>query len=121
MSWPIETISVNTMQSPPGPVPDGLKVASFQDPDSRTRAEATPVIHVGSFCIWPMSYDDNRMSFGLVVYDPCCHTARVVEKRGARYVYKITTDRDGVTVWGQSDQRVTLSADDIGAMLVHPE
>src|SRR5829696_7077547 len=118
MSWPIETISIGTETSPPGPVPDGLKVASFQDPDSRTRAEATPVIRVGSFCVWPLSYGDNRMSFAMVVYDPCCHTARVVEKQGPRYVYKITKERDGVTVWGQSDKAVTLTADAIGAMLV---
>jgi hypothetical protein len=119
MSWPIETISIGTMQTPPGPVPDGLKVASFAGPDSFTAAP-TPVINVGSFVIWPMSYYDNRVSFGLVVYDPCCHTARVVEVRGARYVYKITRDRAGaVTIWGQSDQHVTLSADDIGAMLIH--
>ena len=57
----------------------------------------------------------------MVVYDPCCHTARVVEKGGTRYVYKITRERDGATVWGQADKRVNLSADDIGAMLVHPQ
>jgi hypothetical protein len=122
MAWPIETISIHTMQSPPGPVPHGLKIVTFSDRDTQARGAPTPVICVGSFCIWPMSYGDNRMSFGLVVYDPCCNTARVVEKRGARYVYKITRERDGgVTVWGQSDHNVTLSPDDIGAMLVHPQ
>lgn len=120
MAWPPETISTDTLQSPPGPVPDGLKIASFAGPETFDRSPTTPVIRVGSFTLWPMSYDDNRVSFGMVVYDPCCHTARVVETRGARYVYKITKERDGVTVWGQSDQHVTLSADDIGAMLVHP-
>ena len=120
MAWPIETISIDTQQAPPGPVPEGLKLLTFTGPDTMQRAGATPVIRVGSFVVWPMSYDDNRMSFGMVVYDPCCHTARVVEARGARYVYKITKERDGVTVWGQGDQHVTLSADDVGAMLVHP-
>jgi hypothetical protein len=117
MPWPPETISLQTEQSPPGKVPEGLKIASFAGPDSFTAAP-TPVIRVGSFTIWPMSYDDNRVSFGMVVYNPCCHTTQVVELRGARYVYKITPERDGVSVWGQSDQHVTLSADDIGAMLI---
>lgn len=121
MAWPTETISIDTLQSPPGPVPEGLKIATFGGPNTFDLATETPVIRVGSFTLWPMSYDDNRVSFGMVVYDPCCNTARVVEKGGARYVYKITTERDGVTVWGQSDQQVTLSADDIGAMLIHPE
>jgi len=121
MAWPIETISIDKLQAPPGPVPEGLKILTHTDADNMQRAGETPVIRVGSFVVWPMSYDDNRVAFGLVVYDPCCKTARVVEKRGARYVYKITKERDGVTVWGQSNQNVTLSADDVGAMLVHPE
>jgi hypothetical protein len=120
MAWPTETISTDTLQSPPGPVPDGLKIASFAGPDSVTRT-ATPVIRVGSFTIWPLSYDDNRVSFGMALYDPCCSVIRVVEKPGARYVYKITNDNGTVTVWGQSDQRVTLTPDDIGAILVPGE
>jgi hypothetical protein len=118
MTWPSDTISTSIMQSPPGPVPDGLKVATFDGPNSFNRAP-TPVVLVGSFVIWPYSYDDNRVSFGMALYD-CC-LMRVVEKTGARYVYKITNDNGTVTFWGQDDQRVTLTPDDIGAILVPGE
>lgn len=120
MAWPAETISTTTMDTPPGAVPAGLKIASFSGPDSSSKAP-TPVVRVGSFTLWPMSYDDNRVSFGMVVYDPCGCPVRVVEKRGARYVYKATDDNGSVTLWGQADQAVTLSPDDIGAILVPSE
>lgn len=117
MAWPTETISTDTLQSPPGAVPEGLKIASFAGPDS-FESTATPVIRVGSFIIWPMSYYDNRVSFGMVVYDPCGCPVRTVEKPGARYVYRITDENGTLTVWGQANQTVTLSPDDIGDILV---
>jgi hypothetical protein len=120
MEWPAETISTETMQSPPGAVPEGLKIATFDGPDSFTSAP-TPVVRVGSFTLWPMSYDDNRVSFGMVLYDPCGCPVRVVEKPGARYVYKVTDENGSITLWGQSDQRVTLTPDDIGNILVPPQ
>ena len=47
MPWPAETISTDTMQSPPGAVPEGLKIASFAGPNSFD-STATPVIRVGA-------------------------------------------------------------------------
>jgi hypothetical protein len=120
MAWPSETISTDTLQTPPGAVPEGLKIASFTGPESFDAA-ATPVIRVGSFTIWPMSYYDNRVSLGMVVYDPCGCPVRVVEKPGARYVYRIAGDNGAYTVWGQANQSVTLSADEIGDLLVPGE
>lgn len=121
MAWPPETISIGTMQTPPGPVPDGLKIATFDGPNSFQPAPVTPVIRVGSFIIWPMSYDDNRVSFGLTLYSPTGQMVRVVEAPGARYVYKMTIDNGTVTIWGQADQSVTLTPDDIGNILLPPE
>lgn len=120
MAWPVETISTDTLQNPPGAVPEGLKIASFAGPDS-FQATPTPVIRVGSFTVWPLSYYDNRVSFGMAVYDPCGCPVRVVEKPGARYVYKITSENGVVTVWGQGNQTVALTADDIGGLLVPGE
>jgi hypothetical protein len=116
MAWPAETISIATMESRPKDIPDELKITSLAGPDSFTAAP-TPVIRVGSFTIWPLSYYDNRVSFGMALYDPCGCLVRVVEKPGARYVYRVTSDNGTVTVWGQSDQRVTLTADEIGEIL----
>jgi hypothetical protein len=67
-----------------------------------------------------MSYIDNRVSFGMVMYDPRWNVVNAIEKRGARYVYKVTLDSSGsgaVTFWGQSDQKVTISADEICKMM----
>ena len=116
MAWPAETISIETAQSRPKDIPDELKITSVTGPDSFTATD-TPVIRVGSFTLWPLSYDDNRVSFGMALYDPCGCLVRVVEKRGARYVYKVTNENGTVTVWGQSDQRVTLTPDEIGEIL----
>lgn len=116
MAWPSETISIETVPTRPRDIPEGLKITSLAGPDSFTAAP-TPVIRVGSFTIWPLSYYDNRVSFGMALYDPCGCVVRVVEKPGARYVYKVTNENGTVTVWGQSDQRVTLTADEIGEIL----
>lgn len=97
----------------PSTIPPGLKVASFTDPNSTTKAPATPALGIGGFTVFPMSYDDNRMSFGMVTYDPHGDVITVDEVKGARYIYKVTVDKQtGVaTFWGQSDQKVTLSPD----------
>ena len=71
-----------------------------------------PVLAIGAFTFWPMSYDDNRMSFGMVMYDPAWNVVSTEEMKGARYIYKITLDGTGgdgtVTFWGQSDSKVQL-------------
>lgn len=68
-----------------------------------------------------MSYFDNRMSFGMVMFDLQWKVVAQVEKKGGRYVYKVTTTGSGgsgsVTFTGQSDQSVTMSLDEICQML----
>jgi len=109
------------MQSPPGPTPDGLKVAALQDPDSLQMARSCPVVSIGSFILWPFSYYDNRVSFGMVMYDPLGKVLAVKEVRGARYIWQITTNGRGmdgsVTFTGQARQSVTMTCMEIGAMM----
>jgi hypothetical protein len=68
-----------------------------------------------------MSYIDNRVSFGMVMYNPKWKAVEHVEKPGARYVYKITLNGSGTsgsaTFWGQGDQKVTLTLDEICHMM----
>lgn len=111
-----------TLPSPPGPIPDGMKVTSLASADQLTGAPSNPALAVGSFTLWPFSYDDNRVSFGMVMYDPLGKVVASVEKPGARYIVSITTSGTGeagtATFTGQANQSVTLSCDDIDGLLI---
>lgn len=121
MACSMDMLAVIHMPKPPGPVPDGMKVTALQGANVLQSAPACPVLAVGGFTLWPLSYIDNRVSFGMVMYDPKGKVVNQVEKPGARYVYKVTTTGTGsggsVTFSGQSDQSVTMSLDEICRML----
>ena len=121
MACAMEMLKVIAIQKPKGPIPDGMKVTCLAGPNTLQNAPSCPALAVGGFTLWPMSYHDNRLSFGMVMYDPKWKVANQVEKKGARYVYKITLDGSGgsgsATFWGQSDQKVTMSLDEICRML----
>ncbi len=108
------------MKSPPGQIPAGMKVTCIAGPNVLTPPPGgCPVLSVGSFILWPFSYIDNRVSFGMVMYDPQGKAVATVEKKGARYIYKITLNvpQNSVTFSGQADQSVTMSLDEICRML----
>ncbi|HZS48238.1 MAG TPA: hypothetical protein VFC63_24425 [Blastocatellia bacterium] len=114
-------LSIIQMTKPHGQVPNGMKVASINGPNSLQPLPKCPAVAVGSFTLWPMSYIDNRVSFGMVMYDPKWNVVTSAEKPGARYIYKIEKDAAGnVTFHGQADQKVTMSLDEICKMLCHP-
>jgi len=119
MAGSMNMLSVIKMPKPKGPIPDGMKVASLDGPNTLQPAAACPALAVGGFTLWPMSYMDNRVSFGMVMYDPKWKVVNVVEKKGARYIYKITLDNahGSVAFSGQADQAVTMSLDEICQML----
>ena len=121
MACSMDMLAVIRMPQPKGGVPDGMKVTSLQGPNVLQPASACPVLAIGSFTLWPFSYIDNRVSFGMVMYDPQGKVVNQVEKQGARYVYKITLNGTGsegsVTFSGQSDQSVTMSLDEVCQML----
>ena len=121
MACSMDMLGAIKLPKPKGPIPDGMKVTALQGPNTLQSASACPALAVGGFTLWPMSYIDNRVSFGMVMYDLKWRPIKQVEKRGARYVYKITLNGSGadgsVTFWGQSDQSVTMSLDEICQML----
>jgi hypothetical protein len=121
MACSMYMLSVVKMRTPPGPVPEGMKVTCLTGPNELQPAPACPALGIGSFTLWPMSYYDNRVSFGMVMYDPQGKVVNQVEKKGARYVYKVTLEGEGetgsVTFWGQADQKVTMSLDEVCGML----
>ncbi|MEN3335489.1 MAG: hypothetical protein V7641_4854 [Blastocatellia bacterium] len=121
MACSMDMLSVIKMPSPKGPIPEGMKVTSLAGPNTLQPAPSCPALGVGGFTLWPMSYMDNRVSFGMVMYDPMWNIVKQVEKPGARYIYKITLNGSGesgsVTFAGQADQTVTMSLDEICQML----
>ena len=121
MACSMDMLAVLKMSAPKGPIPDGMKVTALQGPDTLQSANPGPVLGVGGFTLWPMSYIDNRVSFGMVMYDPLWRVVNTLEKPGARYVYQITLSGEGeqgsVTFSGQANQSVTMSLDEICQML----
>jgi len=117
----MQMLKVISLPAPKGPVPDGMKVTAISNPDTTQSAPTSPVLAVGGFICWPMSYYDNRVSFGIVMYDLKWRVVNTLEKPGARYIYKITLegrdDTGSVTFWGQANQKVTMSLDEVCQML----
>lgn len=116
-----DMLSIIQMTGPKGAVPNGMKVASIEGPNSLQPLHEIPALAIGSFTLWPMSYIDNRVSFGMVMYDPEWKIVTSAEKPGSRYIYKIEKNAAGaVTFHGQSDQKVTMSLDEICMMMCKP-
>jgi hypothetical protein len=121
MACTMDMLAVVAMPAPKGPIPSGMKMTALAGPNTTQSAPTCPVLAVGGFTLWPMSYMDNRVSFGMVMYDPKWKVVSSVEKPGARYIYKITLNGSGasgsVTFSGQADQSATMSLDEICKML----
>lgn len=115
MGISMDMLSVVNLSKPPGPIPDGMKVTTLTGPNVLTSAYSTPALAIGGFTVWPMSYDDNRLSYGMVSYDPNGRVVEQLETPGARYVYKVTLDSaaGAATFWGQGDQNVSLTLDQL--------
>ena len=121
MACAMDMLKAISMPKPNGAIPNGMKVTALTGPNTTQSAPTCPALAIGSFTLWPMSYYDNRVSFGMVMYDPKWKAVSQVEKTVAQYVHKITLDGSGgsgsVTFWGQADQKVTMSLDEICRML----
>jgi hypothetical protein len=92
------------------PVPAGLKVTCFKNPNKLDSSSVCPVVVYHGITTWAYSYIDNRVSFALVSYDANNKIVANVEKPGARYVWNVTSsipDKE-VIFFGQSNQRVDV-------------
>src|SRR2546423_15226647 len=90
MGCSMDMLSVIKMRAPAGPVPDGMKVTAITDPNSTQSAPTCPALAGGGFTLWPMSYYDNRVSFGMVMYDLEWGGLKQGGKAGARYGLQVT-------------------------------
>ena len=120
MNGTVDMLKIIHMTGPKGRIPDGMKVTAIMGPDNNQPQRNGPVLAVGGFTLWPMSYTDNRVSFGMVMYDPKWNIVQSIEKPGARYIYNITKDAAGtVTFIGQANHSVKMSLADICQMMCH--
>jgi hypothetical protein len=121
MAVTIEMCRAINMTAPKGPIPDGLKVVALSGPTGGT-TKTIPVLAIGGFTFWPMSYSDNRMSFGMVMYDPAWKVVSTTEVKQARYIQKITLEGSGengtVTFWGQDDHNVKMQTSAFEALML---
>ncbi len=121
MACSMDMLELIKIVAPKGPIPDGMKVVTMEGPDSLTPMPINLALAVGGFTLWPMSYIDNRVSFGMVMYDLNWQVIGIIEKPGARYLYNITFAGNGstgaATFWGQANQKVNMSLDEICEML----
>lgn len=113
---------LNVPPQPKGAVPTGLKSIALSSPEAGL-AQTIPVLAIGGFTFWPMSYDDNRMSFGMVMYDPQWNVVNTIEKKGARYIYQITLDGSGsngtVTFLGQDNKKVVMALNEFEPLMLN--
>ena len=109
--------TINTVPNSSHPaVPAGMKMTCTPNPNTGAMSPTCPVIQYGSWTTWAYSYDDNRVSFGIVTYDSTGQVVASKEMPGARYVYQITSDAAAktVSIWGQSNAKVTVPWSQIG-------
>jgi hypothetical protein len=108
-----QIVTVPATSNPP--VPAGLKVTCTPNPNTGAPSPTCPVIQYGGFTTWAYSFQDNRVSYGIVTYDAQGNVVRNLTRDGARYVYKITSDPTARTlsIWGQSDAKVDIAWTDL--------
>jgi len=104
-------VVVQKLASTAPPPPPTMKLVCVKGPNSFEDSPFCPVVQFGGYTFWAFSYFDNRVSMGIVQYDPAGKLVAQWEARGARYLYAITTDDAAhtVTLHGQADQTVTLT------------
>ncbi|RKG65441.1 hypothetical protein D7W79_37885 [Corallococcus exercitus] len=117
MTWDELAPPPVVVQVPPAPpsIPAGMKVTCTQGPNTGAASATCPVIQWKGYTVWALSYTDNRVGMGIVVYDAAGKVVAQFEKPGSRYVYGITvntTDRT-VTFAGQSDAKISMKWSDL--------
>jgi hypothetical protein len=113
------SVVVSTVPQNPHPsIPDGMKLTALT-PSGSSVANSYPIVAFGTNTIWPYSYSDNRMSFGLVAYAANGSILHTWEKPGARYIVGIAINipAQTITFTGQSNATVVLTFQEVLAIL----
>nr|VWP02414.1 D-xylose-proton symporter [Ganoderma boninense] len=101
--------------SQPAPAPDGLKYTCLSDPEKLGSSDSYPVLVLGKYSYWALSYIDNRYAMEIVAYDSQKNLVGRWSKAGARYVQRIEYDEGSrqVKFVGQSSLSVAFGLDEL--------
>ena len=115
--YPGTVPTVSSTSAQPPNIPAGMKKTCTPNPNTGAEAPTCPVLNYLGLTFWAFSYNDNRVSMGIVAYDSSGKVLKQWEKPGARYVYTITVDATArtVTFRGQSDAAVSMSWDELAS------
>ncbi|KAA1478240.1 hypothetical protein DENSPDRAFT_662235 [Dentipellis sp. KUC8613] len=116
VEWAAQITSLNFETEWPNGVPSGLKgPPSTSDTIWPVDSKQYPVLLLGAFRYWPLSYIDNRMATGLTAQDWYKAARKTWEKSSARYVYKaaLTDSSTTVTFTGQNDNTSIYTLSDL--------
>ncbi len=96
------------------PIPAGLKVTCFEDPDTFVVSDC-PVIKWGPYTYWAYSHTDNRSGMTIVAYDADDNVVDQWVRTGARYIVSITLDMNAMTATflGQGSAIIVLGLDEL--------
>lgn len=88
--------------------PPELKMRALAGGNEVEMAVEYPVLRVGVITFWALNYVDNRYSLAIAACNEQGIVLHFVERRGARYVYKIEQDvaLKGIVLNGQADSLV---------------
>jgi len=115
LSIPLVTTADSTRQPKP---PADLKYTTLNDGQNKTY----PVVDfLTGHRFWALSFVDNRVAFAILKYDRDNKLVGRSDKKGARYIARISVQENQVNFIGQSDASVTYTADELFNMgLVDP-
>lgn len=87
--------------------------------DLKLTGDPCPVIKSNGYTYWAYSYRDNRVGIAIVAYDIAGNQIKRWDKSGARYITSITSNpvTNQVIFTGQSNQKITVSWDELGTIL----
>lgn len=109
---PPRVSAIARAEIPEIPDEEGIGTACFNGPDSIQDgvSDDCPVVLWQGHAYWPLSYDDNRSSVGIAVFDEGGDFVEVIEAVGARYIWDVTVDEDEETVTfsGQDNRTVEV-------------
>ncbi|KAJ6524157.1 hypothetical protein B0H19DRAFT_1276611 [Mycena capillaripes] len=100
--------NANVQATPPA----GLKFTHLTNPNTLDENDSVyPVLIVGTYTYWPMSYIDNRVSLNLVGYDQNKNLVSQLEVPGTRYIFTLgySPIKGAIQLIGQSNAAVTVN------------
>nr|WP_067063292.1 hypothetical protein [Mucilaginibacter sp. L294] len=96
-------------------LPAELRAGWTTGPNSHTDNKQCLVLLFHGYTYWAFDYKHNENSIGIVAYDSNGNLVKHWKKPGTRYLWSITLDprRKTVTFWGQANQTVVMSWDEL--------